>query len=1533
MVLLGSGQLPFLSSLTVALFVLTSTVFSPAAGHQAHGPRHLNPLRSAGHEHSHARGEEGSVATLPSNLTTTGSHFHANSSSHRDAGALVAAALEALAVRNKVRLDHLQFNKYELAPTYAADGSDAPSILEYANVPSNSTDLKRRQNSNGSAISDAPGPDGTYKYSIPSELSVTSGNHSAVAAIMRKKYDLRNNDTNAMAPNVVLTKQLGISVEELSGSVLAGDQSTRRLDSEGGLHKRAASTYWLANVLQRGASPYAPAGYQVWRNVIDYGAKGDGVTDDTAAINLAISSGDRCGASGGSSAIHPAIVFFPPGTYLVSTSIIQYYNTQFLGDPLDVPTILAASSFVGLGVISSDVYSGPGPTDEWYLSQNNFLRSVKNFKIDITQTQWDAQVCAIHWQVAQGTTLENIEFYMSQDPNTTQQGIYMENGSGGFMTDLTFVGGKFGAYFGNQQFTTSHLVFVLCQTAVQIHWDWAWTMQDIVIESCRNGIVIVGGAGGPLSTGQGVGSLVLIDAIIANTYVGITTSLFQENSTALLLQNVGFFGVNAAVYEEATLQTILAGGDEVTLESWGFGLVNTVDGSQFVNGGNIPTAQRPDMLLSSESAYVGANLYTRRRPKYNTLGSTQVFDVKALGAKGDGSTDDTNILNSILALAANSSSIVYFPHGVYIVKDTLRIPTGSRILGQIWPQIMGKGAKFQDASKPRPVVQVGVRGDVGVIEIQDMMFTVSGPTAGAIVVEWNTRESTKGSAGLWDCHIRVGGAIGSDLQKDNCPKLTGSVTPNCIAASLLLHLTPQSSAYIENSWIWTADHDLDKISQDQIDVYVSRGVLIESQGPTWLYGTASEHCVLYQYQFSNAKNILMAMIQTESPYYQVVPEGPAPFTIGQFANDPTFADCPEGSSTCAVSWGVRIIDSEQIHILGAGLYSWFSKYSQDCLDTEDCQDRVFEIDQSSNIWIYNLCTKAVREMVSPAKDVATIAADNKNGFMSSILAWVRNGTIGQRDFYGFVLYNATEDTKYLDGVSEVCKTALTGVIKCNPYVERFRELRYRGGLDSQNLTDSVCDVGCGKSLKSWFDTVTTSCADFQVGGAIANRAGGIVWTGYNETCLLDSATGQYCNDIISGFTQSIDIKGMPQNELCSFCHVEKMRLMKSTAYSTYDGEWKADYEYTLTTCGLSGSTEVLPPLIVLEEDPAVLCLSEITYTTVPGDTCDSIALDHGVASASIYMGSRDLLACDDIPAGLELCVPLQCPTTYVLQPNDTCTSIEIAKDMKQGDVRLYNAWVELDCPNLQVASAVFGKVLCLGQQASDYTTTATVSPVATDVPNPGNGYTGFPVAPPMNATVATGTTLHCGRWHVVQDLSTTCAIICVMNSIISSLFLEVNPSLSATNCDADLKVGTAYCAGPVYSWNAPPVTVTRTAPPAPTSSSTTAPPAPTGSGTTSKCKTWYTVQSGDTCTIIGDKFSITKTQINLWNGFINIDCSNLGAQNAVCVSSPVEVSYWSTLGCYSDSTTARALVNRVELPNEATAMTQKLCQDTAIATI
>jgi hypothetical protein len=49
-----------------------------------------------------------------------------------------------------------------------------------------------------------------------------------------------------------------------------------------------------------------------------------------------------------------------------------------------------------------------------------------------------------------------------------------------------------------------------------------------------------------------------------------------------------------------------------------------------------------------------------------------------------------------------------------------------------------------------------------------MLFTGSGATKGAIFMEWNIKQSSQGSAAMWDIIFRVGGAAGTELLELTC---------------------------------------------------------------------------------------------------------------------------------------------------------------------------------------------------------------------------------------------------------------------------------------------------------------------------------------------------------------------------------------------------------------------------------------------------------------------------------------------------------------------------------------------------------------------------------------------------------------------------------------------------------------------------------------------------------------------------------------------------------------------------------------------
>ena len=185
--------------------------------------------------------------------------------------------------------------------------------------------------------------------------------------------------------------------------------------------------------------------------------------------------------------------------------------------------------------------------------------------------------------------------------------------------------------------------------------------------------------------------------------------------------------------------------------------------------------------------------------------------------------------------------------------------------------------------------------------------------------------------------------------------------------------------------------------QTQIGVYAARGLLIEStQGPIWLYGSAVEHFTLYQYQVYNASDIFMGFMQTETPYYQPSPLAPAPWeesVVSQaFVNDPTFESCALSGAGpgCAKAWALRILNSTDILVYGAGFYSFFQDYDQTCVNdgSETCQDALIDISFSERLWMYDLVSLGAQQAITPEGGVIVSQKQTQFFFVTTVIAYL-----------------------------------------------------------------------------------------------------------------------------------------------------------------------------------------------------------------------------------------------------------------------------------------------------------------------------------------------------------------------------------------------------------------------------------------------------------------------------------------------------------------------------------------------------------------
>jgi glucan 1,3-beta-glucosidase len=354
-------------------------------------------------------------------------------------------------------------------------------------------------------------------------------------------------------------------------------------------------------------------------------------------------------------------------------------------------------------------------------------------------------------------------------------------------------------------------------------WDWGWTYAGLSINNCQVGIDLSSGG----SSNQNVGSVTLLDSSFTNTPVAILTAWTTTSNPAtagsMVLENIQL--TNCPIAVKSSTGTLLAGTTgSTTIAAWGTGHSYTATSGPVQIAGPITPNPRPSVLLSN------GRYYARSKPQYESLTASSFISARSSGARGDAATDDTAALQAAIDASVSQNKILFLDYGLYRVTSTLRIPPGARIVGESYPVILSGGAYFSDKANPKPVVQVGSSsGQQGRVELSDFVVSTQNAQAGAILIEWNLDSTSAGTApsGMWDVHVRLGGFTGTQQQVGQCVKTPGSSTvkDGCVVAFMAMHVTKGAKGlYMENVWLWTADHDIDDAQNTQITVYSGRGL-------------------------------------------------------------------------------------------------------------------------------------------------------------------------------------------------------------------------------------------------------------------------------------------------------------------------------------------------------------------------------------------------------------------------------------------------------------------------------------------------------------------------------------------------------------------------------------------------------------------------------------------------------------------------------------------------------------------------------------
>jgi sugar lactone lactonase YvrE len=417
----------------------------------------------------------------------------------------------------------------------------------------------------------------------------------------------------------------------------------------------------------------------------------DGVRDDTDAVQHAIDKVQETTGQG--------VVFIPEGHYRLTRTIYIWPGIRVIGYGARRPVLVLAANTPGYQDSNKEQLmvffaggrpgSGPGGSDSRQntgtgrppdANPGTFYSAVSNVDFEIGDGNSGAVAVRAHY--AQHCFLAHIDFHIAS-------GLAAIHAGGNVVEDVHFYGGRYAIW-----------------TATPSP-GWQFTIVDATFEGQREAAIQERAAGLTLIRPQfkNVPTAIAIESGFPDDLwvkdarlediSGPAVFISLENSprTEINMENVACRRVPIFASFRESGKNVVGPGAIYNVKVFSHGLT-------FANIGAIP--QIADTFEATPLDALPA-------PVKSDLSELPPADswvnIRSLGAKGDGSSDDTEVLRKAIA----EHRAIYFPAGNYVVSDTIALKKDTVLIG-LHPSateidLLDSTPGFQGVGPPKPLIE------------------------------------------------------------------------------------------------------------------------------------------------------------------------------------------------------------------------------------------------------------------------------------------------------------------------------------------------------------------------------------------------------------------------------------------------------------------------------------------------------------------------------------------------------------------------------------------------------------------------------------------------------------------------------------------------------------------------------------------------------------------------------------------------------------------------------------------------------------